>query len=425
MRGNSFFKILKNENLLKVWLVQLFSSISATTLNFILIGKIFSLTQSSVAVAFYIFFYLLPTLILGPFVGVFIDDLNKKKILIYSNLSQSVIVLLYLLLKEKIWPIYAIVLFYSLGDEFFNPAVMASVPVLVEKKYYATVNSLFLLTNQSSIVVGSLIGGLMLKLLPSQSLVFPIVSLFLFFGSLLSLSLPLSPFRGSRKLKLNFKDPSSLGEAFDFNGFGKQLKEGYQFIKDEPIVLFPILLLAGLQGLIGMGLIVFPSLAKILKISFADSPFFLILPAIIGAILGGTIIEKRLGKLRKNIFILAGLYSTGAILLGFGLITLILNRPFLLAVPLTLGLGVAYVFIYIPLQTLIQEKTPFPVRGRVFSTLSTLITLSSFLPMLITTTLIDLLGLRAILSILGIIILTSSFYGHHKLDLILALGSKQ
>lgn len=398
---NSFFKILSNTIFTRVWFSLILSLVSAYTLNFILIGKIFKTTQSSVAVAFFLFFYYLPTIILGPFIGVLIDNWNKRSIFAFSSLFQCLIVLSYALVKEKIWPLYAIVLFYSFCDELFYPSVGASLPSIVKRGQLPLANSLFLFTGQSAIILGSFIGGLLLKFLSNSSFIFGIVSIFLLVSALISFSLPGEPFRSTKKIKIDLTDPLNITQTFDLPAFSKQLKEGYNFLRSEPKVLFPILLLAGLQILIGMALIIFPSLSSMLRIDFSDSSFLIIFPAILGAIIGTILIQKRVKKIRKYIFILTGLHFSGIGIFILPILSLLFSKPIIFSLPIFVGLGIAYIFMYVPLQTLIQEHTPFNVRGRVFGFLSTIITLASAIPMLVTTTLIDIFGIRLILFILG------------------------
>lgn len=421
---NTHLAILTEKNFLRIWLSQIFSTLSASSLNFVLIGKIFAETQSAVAVGFYIFFYYLPTVLLGLFVGVFIDNWNKKYIFIFSNLIQSIIVLSYLGIKEKIWPIYFIVFMYSFLDEFFNPAVGASLPSVVKKNSLTVANSLFFFTCQGSLIAGSFLGGLMLKFFPNQNYIYLVVSGLLFLGAILPTGLPANLFRGSRKLKINFKDPLDLAKTFDLESFREQLKEGYEFIKNEPRVLFPILLLAGLQILSGMAMVILPSLARILRIEFADSSFLIILPAILGAIIGALILGKIAPRARKIVFMLIGLFSLGLGTLFITLISFLHSWLVYLAIPIISFIGAGYIFIYIPLQTLIQENTPFDIRGRVFGCLSTIVNLSAVFPMLFVTTLIDFFGLRLILALLGIGILSLTFFAEKKKKDILLINQK-
>lgn len=402
-------EILKNKNFLKIWSAQVFSLVSAYTINFILIGRIFSVTHSAVAVSFLLFLYFLPTVVLGPFVGVFIDNLSKRKIFILSNLFQAIVVLAYLGVHDKVWLVYGIIFIYSICDEFFNPAVGAALPALVKRKNLPAANSLFALTSQGSVIVGSLIGGLALKFLKWVDSGFVFASLLLFLATGLSLILPKKPLGGMRKVKFDL----------DLSSFWQQTKEGYRFIRHEPLVLLPILLLAGLQGVAVMALMILPSLAQMLKIDFADSSYFIIIPVICGAILASFWISKKSRKVRKNILVLNGLYLMGATIFLLAVLTLFFIKPVPIAMLLILGLGASYVLILIPLQTLIQESTPFDVRGRVFGVLNMALNLGSVLPLLITATLVDLLGLRGVLIGGGVAILFLAAFVQRKKAMIL------
>lgn len=424
MKINPFLRVLRNKNFLRVWLSQVFSLVSAATLTFVLVGKIFSVTQSSVAVGLYIFFYYLPTLLLGPFVGVFVDSWNHKSILIYSNLIQAILVLFFAKVQSTIWPIYCLGFLYSLGDEFYNPTVGADLPILVRKEDLTVANTLFFITNQGSLIAGSFVGGLMLKLLPNSNNVFLIVCFTLMMTSIVLINIPAKLLPQGKKRKIDWRDPLGLVKAFDLNSFWEQAKEGYDFIRNESMVLFPILLLAGLQILTGMGVVLLPPIAKMIQLEFADSSFLVILPACLGALTGSWLLNHTIKKARKNTFIISGLAILGSGILALAWLSLVLQSPTFLAVFMGLTLGIGYVFVYIPLQTLIQEHTPFNVRGRVFGTLSTVVTLAAAIPMLITATIIDILGVRLILNLFGAGIIFLALIARKKRDSVLTLNNK-
>jgi MFS family permease len=54
--------------------------------------------------------------------------------------------------------------------------------------------------------------------------------------------------------------------------------------------------------------------------------------------------------------------------------------------------GVAYAFVGIPSQTQLQEEIPPEIRGRVFGVLNTLVSIASFLPIILVGPLADLIG---------------------------------
>jgi len=399
MKKSIFLTVLRNYRFLKVWLIQVLSLTTAYMLNFVLIDRIFSATNSSVAVSLFLAFYVLPTVILGPFVGVLIDLIDKRQILFFSNFLQGFIVLLYLLIGQNIWPIYSIVLLYSFCDEFFNPCIGAMIPSLVKKRELPTANSFFFLTTQGSLILGLTLGGILLRFL-NFWFIFPFASVLLFLAALLARTMPKEKEHRDRS-----EIRASLADLWE------QLREGYNFIREEPRVFLPMIFLGGLQMLLGMGTILLPPASKtILKISFADSPFYFIIPALVGAIAGSLLLERKAKDYRKKVFITRGLFSLAGGLMAFSLIPSFLPQPLFLGTLVAIILGFSFVLIYIPLQTLIQEHTPFSVRGRVFTILTTIITLAAALPFLATATLIDLLGIRLILALVGFSLVVLAIY---------------
>lgn len=395
----TFATVLKNKDFLKIWGAQLVSLICANMLAFILMGRVYQVTGSTIAVGLLWGFYILPSAILGPFIGVFLDYLDKKKILIFSSLVQSFVVLLYLGVSEKIWPLYTIILLYSFCDEFFNPAIAVLLPSLVKKRELAAANSIFLFTTQGSFVLGFLIGGLMLKFLGFSRYPFLAASILLVFAAILA-----------SLLKWKKPIPERKIEA-SLTGFWQQLAKGYNFIKNEPKILFPMMLLGGLQIILGMGLILIPSISKdILAIDFADSSYVIILPAVIGAILGSFLVERMIKKHLKRILIINGLFLLGISVLITGFILPLIWFPAVFGSFLAFLIGIAFVLMFVPLRVLIQENTPFVVRGRVFGTLSTLITLAGATPVLGAVTLVDILGVKLVITIGGIGLIILAIY---------------
>src|SRR5206468_496687 len=69
--------------------------------------------------------------------------------------------------------------------------------------------------------------------------------------------------------------------------------------------------------------------------------------------------------------------------------------------------GVAYASVAIPAQTQLQEDLPEDVRGRVFGVLNMLVSVASFLPILVVGPIADLLGTTVVLVIVAILIAAS------------------
>ena len=408
MKKTGYITLLKNKTFLKVWLSQLISLVTAYMLNFVLIDRIYTATGSTIAVALFWGFHILPSATLGPFVGVFVDYLSKKRIFVISSFLQVLVVLLYLGVGQKIWPLYTIVLLYSFCDEFFNPAVGAFLPSIVKKQELPVANSLFLFTSQFSTIFGFLAGGLILKFSPFVWLPFGLASFLLLAAVWLTSSIPQDKPALARKPQAGLKD------------FWQDLIEGYQFMRQESKVLFPILLLVGLQVIGGIVMILLPSISQDhLGIKFSDSSFMIVIPGILGGILGVVMAEKLLKKYLKRFLIIFGLYALGLATLVLTVIPWLVKSPGYFSPLFSLVMGLAAVTIFVPLKTLVQENTPFDVRGRVFGTLSMLVTLAAAVPVLIATTLVDILGISSVLFIMGAgLILLASYSARGKYGII-------
>ena len=387
----TFAEVLKNRHFLKVWTSQIFSQLTANMLNFVLIVRIYEATQSTVAVGLFLAVYAAPSVFIGLFSGAFIDLMSKRKVLLLTNISQALIVLLYLGIGDKIWPIYSIVLLYSICDEFFNPAQASSIPALVKKENLPAANSLFLFTLHGSFLIGYSIAGPVIKFFGS-TIPFILASLFNLVAAMAVFFLPKD------------KPQKDLTIETSFDDFVGDIKEGYIFIKNEPKVLIPIILYVTSQVIIASAVVLLPSFASdVLLMDIKDAGLLLVLPAGIGALLGAFLVERTIQKLGKRLLITSGIFIA-----SLGLICLAIVVPktgiVLIASVLMAILGASMVVVSVPAQTLLQENTPFDVRGRVFGALGAFVSISAVLPLFVVAGLTDIFGPVVILTMIALLL---------------------
>ena len=391
-----FFKdLLKNKNLRMLLISQLCSNITASTLLFTLINFIFEKSQSTIMVGILLFLYYLPSGVLGILSGTIIDKSNRKKILVFSNLIQAFVALLFLFINYRPFLAYLIILLYSSLDEFFNPTVGTIIPNIVKKEDLGSANAIWFFASQGSLILGSLTAGLLLKFLHNINFIFPTASAFLLLATLCSALIP------EKVINQNKKYPS-ITLRFNFLEFWEDVKQGYNFVCQKKIILFPILLLAGAEVIIGIATAIIPAFSQILHIPFADASFFVITPTILGGLFGAWAVSRKIKtkKVRKKELIFGGLTIYSILLILITVATFI-PQPVPFVAPLLFLAGFSFIFIIIPVQTLIQENAPLDIRGRVYGILSTLIAFAAFIPSLIAVSLVDLLGIRLILFSIG------------------------
>jgi len=330
---------------------------------------------------------------LGPFSGVILDTVDKRKILMITNFIQAFVVFFYLGIKVKVWIIYSLIFLYSLVNQLYLPAEGSTLPFLLPKNLYPTANTLFMFTANATFLIGFTLAGPLMKIFGKENI-------FLLGGSCLLLA----------ALAVSFLPQNLLGEKRKIANpivFFRKVKEGYLYFKNNPFILFPLLLIGISQIIVGILVIIVPTYSRdILEIPLIDAGLVLISPVGIGALIGAILTTKKLTqKVRKKIIISSGL-SFAAFSFTFLGLTIsyfpYLERKILSAI-FAFFLGMAFVFLVIPSQTFIQTAVPKRLYGRTYGTLGFLITLASIVPTLLVGTLIDLVGIKIILTTIGLL----------------------
>lgn len=398
MFKGSIVEVLKVKNFVKIWLSQILSQVTLNLVNFVIVIRIFETTHSTVAVSLVWIFYAIPALLIGPFSGTIVDLLEKRKILMFATLTEAIVVLFYLLIKGKIWPIYSVVFLYSLVNQLYIPAEASTLTTVVPKKLLSSANSLFLFTIYGSFLVGLGSAGTLIRFIGGNK-IFLLASLLLGLAFLAVYSLPRNLTRVKRKIN-------------GLTDFGKKVMEGYRFIRKNLEVLFPLMLLVLTNVIISVFAVLSPLVAtEILGIELLDVGLYVILPAGLGAVLGALGVVYVLRRTRKKKVISSGLFLSSLVLIFF---CLVIPKLDFLRLPMAMLaifiLGMAVVSIFIPAQTSLQEKTPKEFRGRVFGVLGFVFTLAAVVPVLLTATIADIVGLPLVIFLISIGLLGLAFY---------------
>lgn len=389
-----FGLITKNVKFLYLWFSQILSQVTINIMNFLLLIRLFEETGSSIATSLLWVAYALPAIIIGPFAAASVDMVDRRKMLMVTNLFQSFTIFLYAFShQESLFLLYGIAMIYSFFNQFYVPAEQASLPSLVKKENLPHANGLFFLTQQAAIIFGFGIAGILNEFLGfERSLYLAATSLFLAFISVSFLD----------RMKVEDKVPDSLEEAV--KKFFSRIYQGYEFIKDNHAILAPFLLLLSLQVSLAVIVVNIPVIAAdMLKVGVEVSGVLLVVPAGIGALTGAIFIPKILKSWRKKrvieyalMFLTFGLFIFVFIVpelnqyfvrIGVGLVTLVIT-------------GLSFVGIFIPAQTFLQENTPGGLRGRVFGNFWFLATVATIFPVILSGTVAELFGVRTLFTLL-------------------------
>jgi MFS family permease len=105
----------------------------------------------------------LPPILFGPFIGVIVDRLPKKLLLIGSDLIRAVVLgfipCLISVESFSIERLYVLVFVHAVASAVFGPALTASIPFLVARHEFTAANALLQTTTSIGIIIGPALSG--------------------------------------------------------------------------------------------------------------------------------------------------------------------------------------------------------------------------------------------------------------------------
>jgi MFS family permease len=413
-------EVLRNRPFLALWLAQAVTQIGGNMVLYGLTVRVYSLTHSTSAVSLLILTFLVPAVLLSAVAGVYVDRLDRRLILIVTNLLRAIMFGVLFLVGDNLVLILVLNAAISTVTTFFAPAEAAMIPVLVKRGQLLAANGVFTLTLNAAFALGfALLGPLVVNLTSPQVLVLVVAGCYLL-AMVLTITLPsASPAAVDHPHGLAVKEASVAVEST----LG-QLREGVAFIRGHRSITWSLVYLGITASLIGVLGVVGPSFAtEALGLSAKDF-VVIVLPLGVGVVTGILLLNTYGRVLSRRRTIESGLILLGiflAILSAAGPVTRFLQHvstvsPIdvsslitLLSVVIVLAFlaGIAYASVAISAQTQLQEDLPEEVRGRVFGVLNMLISTASFLPIIIFGLIADLISTTAVVFVVGIAISAS------------------
>jgi len=146
--------LLRNRDFLSLWGAQVLSQTAANALTYALVILVFRQTHQNTASSFLILLAILPAILFGTLAGVMVDRVDRKLVLVITNVLRGAAVVLMLLVKENEVAPYVVNFLVATVTVFFVPAEGATIPKIVRKQDLLAANSLFSLTFNGSFVLG-------------------------------------------------------------------------------------------------------------------------------------------------------------------------------------------------------------------------------------------------------------------------------
>jgi len=408
-----FRDILRDKNFLFLWLGQLVSNFGDRLTQMALVALVYQNNPGSeVALAKLISFTIIPVFIIGPIAGAWVDRLNRKHIMIISDILRGLLVLsipLFIKLHQILLVYLAIFLAFSIS-RFFIPSKMAIIPEIVSKEKLLMANALNDTTHMIGNVVGLVVAGIIVNIAYIGAIGGFYIDSVTFFVSALFIAMM------SRRISVKdvTEELKITKEALE-NSFRKsifrEVKEGLKYLTSYSEMRFIVyvffLLMSGI-GAVSCVIIVFVQGA----FGTSTRDIGLLGMFLAGGLLLGTMLYGRFGqKLSKKKTIYLSFTAGGAALILFTVF--LRHHPNIFTAGALSGLlGMSFSPIMSCTNTLIHEIIPEDVRGRVFSSLEAVIHLAFLVFMFVSAYAAKFVDRFWILIIVGIIFTLSGLAGY-------------
>jgi MFS family permease len=228
---NAFVSLLRdNRNYRYTWAGQVVSEIGDHFNNIAVFSLAVAHTKSGLVVSGVMLSRAIPAVLIGPVAGVVLDRLNRKQVMIASDLIRAAVAMAFILTVRRTdtWLLYVLSALLMLASPFFTSGRAAILPSIATKDELHTANSLTQTTQWTTLTIGTFLGGTSVMQFGYQ---------WAFFGN--SLSFLVSALCISRLFLAGngFRPPrSSLTEAEVVRPWHEYV-EGLRYMRATPLIL--------------------------------------------------------------------------------------------------------------------------------------------------------------------------------------------
>jgi DHA3 family macrolide efflux protein-like MFS transporter len=359
-QAGSGWKLLTTRSFGLLFSGQVVSQIGDSMNKVALLWFVYELTGSAFKMTVIGLLQTIPPLVFGPLIGVYLDRMKKKPVMIWVDLIRMVLVMLVPLLYAMeiltLERLYMLVFVTSVVSTVFGPALASAVPLLVPRARLTSANALIQGTNNIGLLIGPAVGGMSIALIGAPNV------LWLNAATFMVSALCLMPIRLNETLQAHAR----LAERATIL---KDLLVGFRFVFIQHRTVLLLMLTAALYSL-GASAFVFllPVFATQLLDASAVELGWLWSSLGIGMLAASAWLAWiNQGDFQNRLRLISAALAVGAV----AVCTLgMLQAPVMAAALIIVFGGSTAVFTPI-VWAMLQELTPEPLLGRVFTTFST------------------------------------------------------
>ena len=165
-------RLLLSRDFALIWWSQVLSQVADGVSRLALLWFVYSVTGSALKTSVIGLLQTLSPILFGPLIGVTVDRLPKKAILIVTDVTRGILIgLIPCVLSIEVFTVdmlYLLVFLYGIATAMFVPTLSSSVPFLVDRPRFVAANAMLQSTTSIGIIIGPVLSGLGIAFAGSQ-----------------------------------------------------------------------------------------------------------------------------------------------------------------------------------------------------------------------------------------------------------------
>lgn len=408
---NAFLRVMSLAGFRHLWIGQVASQLAFSSMMFVLSLRVYQLTGSNTAVSLLFLTFGIPALFLAVPAGAIDDYLDNRSVLFACDLFRAIVVIGFIFFPGNLPFIYGLAFLLAVVNQFYIPAEVPTIPLVAPHDLLLTANSLFAFTFYSSLAVGSMVAGPILRWFGPYGVFIAISVLF----GIAAASVSRVPKEKSQKSLFD----RSIGKEIPHmlrDGI-RAVREGLAYVASSKAIRDALLLLAGTQVVIVLLGTLGPGFAdRVLNIDVHDASLLIVGPVVAGIIMGALWVGTKGYRFPAETLIRTGIAAAGILLMFIALTVRLERVPGLewffqnrVIIPIEFFLffllGVASSMLDAPANSVLQRESTDVMRSRVYGILTAAVGGVGILPVVVSGVLADVIGGGKVIFLLGVVIL--------------------
>lgn len=357
-----------NINMLIFLIGKMVSLFGTRIMNFAIGLYVLKITGSGMSFALTMIVSTIPAFLISPFAGVLADRLDRKMVVVVTDLLCGVLLIVAYIIASRIGLSLNLVLItvflLSIFNTFFNITMESSIPNIVDESRLTKINSYSSSINSLAAIAGPALGGLIYGFIPIE--MFLLIAGVCFILSAISESF----------INFNFNNISL--EKKPREKIFTEIKSGFDYVKTKYVIYSILVFSIVINFVFSAFTVCLPHIVNIQLGLSSDQYGFIQSASAIGSLIFSLVYSSIPENKNKFKYLVSALIVASLLMIITGIPTLSVfssvSKTYLFAyfIIINFSIGGGLMFINLPAFILIQRETSDEYRGRVNGLLYTM-----------------------------------------------------